>query len=143
MTRQPTAADCKNLWEAGACDMQELADIYVGLSHRLDATGKDQKHAFERFDAHLSGCPGTDIVVDGVSGPVYPEFVALRDEFQSIMARTADNLRDTGEALRQAAIAYSRTDSDSSNDIAESTTEIDGYKRKRDDEYSDKDPKFP
>ncbi len=41
---------------------------------------------------------------------VGPAWIALRDEYQAILGRTADNLNDTGRALERVVEYYSSTD---------------------------------
>ncbi|MGH8876268.1 MAG: hypothetical protein ACRD0P_02825 [Stackebrandtia sp.] len=83
-------SDIKELWVAGETNLPQMAVTFGSVNQRLHET-------------HVSELEPTKF---------FPKWCELRDELQEIFKKSADNLKDTGEALRKAAEEYADTDSD-------------------------------
>lgn len=98
----PVAAELYDLWKAGAVSLPTVGDIYTRAAHGTYDTGeggKDEK-AFEReSDAGLFDLNGQMKDAMFPLGTVYPVWSELRDTLNTVLAKSATNLYDTGDAL--------------------------------------------
>lgn len=93
-------ADLYLLWRAGRDNLPSVAAVFATANRAVAETDDGLDNAFRRSD-HFGG---------GAQGPVFPQWTALRDELQLILANTAVNLEATGDALCLAATEYAKTD---------------------------------
>ena len=93
--------DIYGLWRAGRGSVPSVAAEYATANGFVARTDDTMDAAFRRPDRF-----------GGTFGPVYDSWRALRDELQTILGNTADNLELTAEALCLAATEYARSDTD-------------------------------
>lgn len=91
--------DIYGLWRAGRDGVPRVAAQYAIANRAVAATDDTMDAAFRRPD-HFGG----------TYGPVYDSWRALRDEFQTMLGNTAENLELVAEALCLAATEYAKTD---------------------------------
>ncbi|MGH8793429.1 MAG: hypothetical protein ACRDXX_12395 [Stackebrandtia sp.] len=118
MSGKKLGAELYQLWKAGRVSLRTAAADYARASGSADNTSLNETEAFKRTPATW----GTD--PNGELGPAFPAWKEARDRFQTILAETSVNLRDTGDALCSLAEAYAATDADAASKLAESQREL-------------------
>lgn len=118
----PVAAELYDLWKAGAISLPLVGDIYARAAMGAKDTGeggKDEK-AFERRSDHGAFDLG-GMAKDAMYplGTVYPVWTELRDTLNTVLAKSADNLYDTGDALVSVSEDYAAKDSRAADDLDE------------------------
>jgi hypothetical protein len=96
--------DLGGLWLCARSYLPMVADAFLAGNAKADGTAVHDG-AFTRSGV----IPGANIE-GSVWGPVRPAWVAARDELQSVMAKTAQNIYDTCDALVRVANLYAATD---------------------------------
>ncbi|GLZ78329.1 hypothetical protein Afil01_31360 [Actinorhabdospora filicis] len=84
-------ADLESIWKAARVHLPAMATSYATANLAVNRTSR-------LFEIRPSA--------------FYPKWRELRDEFQHILYRSADNLEDTATALRTAVTAYAETDAE-------------------------------
>lgn len=93
--------DIQRLWEMGAYDMPNLSGLYANASAELHKSTLAEGRLFVTPN---SGGDGT------VNEALSEVWMSVRDTLQTLMANSADNYRDIGEAVVKAAEDYASTD---------------------------------
>ena len=106
----------------GRSYLPRIADAFIAGNVRVAGTA-DADGAFTRL-GHVTGVS----VEVSVSGPVGPAWAQARDELQRVMAKTAQNIYDTCDALVHVANMYAAVDSDAAANI-KYTKDVQGYER--------------
>lgn len=118
----PVAAELYDLWKAGAISMPMVAQVYAaaaGGTHDTGAGGKDEK-AFDRGSySDFFDVAGQTREAMYPLGSVYPIWSELRDTLNTVLAKSAENLYDTGEALVQVGDDMAAKDAGASADLEE------------------------
>ncbi|MGH8882498.1 MAG: hypothetical protein ACRD0P_34985, partial [Stackebrandtia sp.] len=113
--------DLEKLWRAGEQDLPAVGDAYVAATRQLENTDMIDDHAFARRPDGAAGVLGFTTW----GGRVLPVWASLRDEYQRLLAKSATNLYDTGDALIQLAQAYGEVDTDAGDKLRESGRDLD------------------
>ncbi|MGX7669176.1 hypothetical protein [Plantactinospora sp. DSM 117369] len=92
-------ADLYDLWRAGKDNLPSVAGEYATAADAVGNAASGMTRAFAR-PARFGG----------FYGPTFESWQNLRFDLEAILNETADNLRDTGEALCLAATEYSASD---------------------------------
>ena len=106
-------ADLYRLWQAGRDNLPSVAKVFADANNHVASTSSAGATPFIRSAEFGSGA----------TGPIYPAWTALRDQLQTILGRTADNLEQTGQALCLAATEYAKTDIDAANELSRQKTD--------------------
>jgi hypothetical protein len=110
------AAELYDLWVAGKISMPQVAAVYAQGSRDMHNTSWRESEAFAhpklQVDFGTGFLPSIEVVDD--LGPVYPQWSALRNALQTIMAETATSLTDAGAALCMIAQEYASGDAETS-----------------------------
>lgn len=112
--------DCAGLWLCARSYFPMVADAFITGNGNVDGTAAHDD-AFTRRGT----VPGANFEAS-VPGPVQPAWVQARDELQRVMARTAQNIYATCDALVHVANMYAAVDCDSAANI-EYTREVRQY----------------
>jgi hypothetical protein len=97
------ALELVDLRHAGRIGLPRIAEAYIAANHKLGDTG-DASNSFERAYGGMYG---------GVStGQVYGPWSSLRNQIQTILGNTANNVEAAGEVLLHIAAAYESTDNE-------------------------------
>jgi hypothetical protein len=107
------AAELYDLWVAGKISMPQVAAVYAQGSRDLHTTRWRETEAFEQPRLEIDLYPPNIEVVQNL-GPVYPQWSALRNTLQNILANTATSLTDAGAALCMIAQTYADGDTETS-----------------------------
>jgi hypothetical protein len=94
-----------NMWLCGRSYLPNVAEATAGANKSVAGTADDAS-----VFARPGTVPGTPGIQGMVTGDVYPAWNAVRDEFQRILAESADNLYAVGDALVRVAEIYAATD---------------------------------
>jgi hypothetical protein len=103
--------DCASLWLCARSFLPMVADAFIGGNGQVAGTASGDG-AFSR----LGWVPGLSVEVT-VPGPVQPAWAQARDELQRVMAKTAQNIYDTCDALVRVADIYAAVDGDAAANI--------------------------
>ncbi|MGH3737241.1 MAG: hypothetical protein ACRDT6_16735 [Micromonosporaceae bacterium] len=103
-------AELELLLQVARRDLPPVALAYLRANGSIAATGEADKQAFMRSQEGFSGS-------HSVTGPVYPAWAALRDEFQRILGETADAVTDIARALEMVVFEYARTDDEAAAEL--------------------------
>jgi hypothetical protein len=104
--------ELSELWLCGTSYLPSAADGIVRANGIVAGTSADSS----RFQRH-GVVPGTPGITGAVVGQVYPVWDRLRDEFQTVLAESAENLYATGEALVRVADTYAATDTAAAEEL--------------------------
>jgi hypothetical protein len=131
------------LWLCANVHLPAAAGEYASLANKATAT-TDGDHVFGR-EGSVPGAPSH--VTTTVMGEIYPTWSLMRDQFQTLMARSAQHLYDTCDALMRVTEAYTDKDAENAEElgVAEALEALealinggDGYEGYRnDDDYAD------
>lgn len=104
-TGKELGVELSELWLCGRSYLPSAAQGIIKANGSVAGTGDDSGR-FTRYGS----IPGTPGMSGSVSGQVYPVWDRLRDEFQTVLAESAENLYATGDALVRVADSYASTD---------------------------------
>ncbi len=99
-TGKELAVDLRELLMVARVYLPDVAEAYVSANRHVAGTAETNSYSY-----------GTD------QGAVHPYWTMLRDEFQRILATTADNLIDTAAALERVVNAYCATDAEAAAEL--------------------------
>lgn len=118
----PVAAELYDLWKAGAISLPLVAEVYAAAAGGAHDTGEDGKDetAFDR-SSHSDAFDvfGRARETMFPRGKVYPIWTELRDTLNTVLAKSAENLYDTGEALVTVSEQFAAEDADAAADLEE------------------------
>lgn len=122
------AVDCYKRWRAGHVYLPLVADVYgeaAGLLGGGDA--RPESDAFSRMGSnqHADDIP--------VTGSVFPNYVALRDDVVAVLSHISDRLYRVGEVLVDTGINYADTDTENTNEIGSARDQFDWLVDNRED----------
>ncbi|ADD41463.1 hypothetical protein [Stackebrandtia nassauensis] len=118
----PVAAELYDLWKAGAVSLPMVAEVYATAAGGTHATGEGDKdeQAFDRT-SNAGVFDPAEQMKDTMFplGTVYPIWTELRDTLNTVLAKSATNLYDTGEALVTVSENFAEKDAGAAADLDE------------------------
>jgi len=96
------AADLEALLRMARIKLPDMADVYLTANHHVSDTGDRDASAFT------------------MTSRVYPAWRDLRDEFQRILGKTADNIGGVARALEMVVGHYADADDEAAAILEES-----------------------
>ncbi len=104
--------ELSELWLCGRSYLPSAAEGIVAANGFVAGTENDAS-SFTRPGV----IPGTPGLSGMVAGQVYPVWNQLRDEFQTVLAESAENLYETGDALVRVADSYAAVDAEAAQEL--------------------------
>lgn len=102
--------ELSELWLCGRSYLPMVADAFLKGNADADGTAAHDG-AFNRTGTNPYG------ELESVPGPVQPAWFAARDELQRVMAETAHNIYQAGDALVRVTNVYAAADSAASTEL--------------------------